>query len=238
MRITWFHIQGSPNCAVARLALAHRGISAREVELPIGWHRVLLRLLGFRGGTVPAARVDGRRLQGSTDIMRAVDAGLFSSPAVEEAERWGAEYVQTVPRRIVGKLIRRAPEHARSFTPAGLTGRLPNALVAAATGPTLRFQAWRLRAGGEAELREALAEVPAMLDRVQELLDGGTLSTSSPSAADFQIAPQLRMLDCLEDFTALFQDRPRLAGWMRAVVPDYPGRLPPVLTPDERALLS
>lgn len=243
MKVTVFHFQGSPNCAVAHLALERKGIEARKVELPIGLHPAILRAVGFRRGTVPAARIDGRRVQGSTEIMRALDElvrepPLFPNAAVEDAARWGEEVVQTVPRRIGAKLVRRSPRHARTFMPAGLVGRLPNALVAATTRPTLRFQAWRLRAGAEPELHAALRDLGPVLERVEALLREGTLSADAPTAADLQIAPQIRMLMCFDDLRPAIEARPEVARWAHAIVPEFPGHVPPVLAADERELLA
>ena len=72
-----------------------------------GTQRIHLRLAGFRGGTVPALKLDGRRLQGSRNIARALeqlrpDPPLFpADPAAraraDEAERWGDGVLVTDP---------------------------------------------------------------------------------------------------------------------------------------------
>src|SRR3954463_7030317 len=103
------------------LAVSHPGLAApcmperqrgdhRVVDIVPGMQPVALRLLGFSGHTVPALVVDGRRVQGSRAISRALDdlrpdPPLFprEPPArrgVEDAERWGDEVLQDVPRRI------------------------------------------------------------------------------------------------------------------------------------------
>ena len=66
-----------------------------------------VRLLGFPGATVPALRIDGRRVQGSLEISRFLDSFVASRPlfpaepearrAVEEAERWGEQTLQPIP---------------------------------------------------------------------------------------------------------------------------------------------
>ena len=238
-RITLLHFQGSPNCAVAHLALRRKNLTARAVELPIGLHPAILRALGFRRGIVPAARIDGRRVQGSTQIMRALDElvpepRLFPNPEVAELERWGEEVVQTIPRRIANRLVRRTPRHSRTFPPAGLVGRVPAPVATALTEPTLRFQAWRLKTGDEAELHAALRELGPTLDRIAELVREGRLDAGSPTAADLQIAPQIRMLTLFDDLRPAIERRPEVHAWALAVVPDYPGHVPAVLRPEER----
>src|SRR5437763_13733942 len=91
--------------------LEWKGIDHKMVWLLPGLWPALLRTRGFRGGTVPAMKIDGRRLQSSREISRALedakpDPPLFPADpekrlAVEEAERWGDEILQDVPRRIV-----------------------------------------------------------------------------------------------------------------------------------------
>src|SRR5689334_10543341 len=110
-----------------------KGVPFQPVEVLPGMQRVHLRVAGFRGGTVPALKVDGRRIQGSRSIARALD-GLRPEPPlfpaepeqrqrVEEAERWGDEELQDVPRRIfrwgaVHDLSLRRWLSARSGVPA------------------------------------------------------------------------------------------------------------------------
>ena len=93
----------------ARLMLEGVGVEHRVVKLPSGFHPAALRLLGFPRGTVPALRLDGRRVQGSLEISRAADARspgvLFpEEPAarrrVEDAERWAESELQPIPRRL------------------------------------------------------------------------------------------------------------------------------------------
>ena len=93
----WFPLS-HPSWAV-RKALELKGIQPEEVRVLPGTQRVHLRLARFRGGTVPALKLDGRRVQGSRTITRVLDdlvgePALFPAErdaraAVEEAERWG-----------------------------------------------------------------------------------------------------------------------------------------------------
>ena len=90
--------------------LRQQGVEYREVSLLPGAHPAFLRALGFRGGSVPAMRLDGRRVQGSLEIAQELerlrpDPRLYPADAagrrrVEEAERWGESEYQPIPRRL------------------------------------------------------------------------------------------------------------------------------------------
>jgi len=79
--------------------LEHKGIAYRRVDLIPGLHKPLLRALRFSGTTVPALRIDGRRIQSSLELSRVLEEmrpepPLFPSEPdarakVEEAEAWG-----------------------------------------------------------------------------------------------------------------------------------------------------
>src|SRR5919109_3563343 len=109
MRATLYGLQLSHPALAARAMLERKGIEHRVVDLLPGMHPVQLRMHGFRGGTVPALSIDGRRLQNSRRISRVLDEIEPASPlfpadadarrAVEEAERWGELVFQDTPRR-------------------------------------------------------------------------------------------------------------------------------------------
>src|SRR5260370_952805 len=90
--------------------LERKRIDHRIVQIQPGLHSLVVRLAGFPGGTVPALTLDGRRIQGSTSISRALDElrpepALFPADrerrrAVEDAEAWGESELQPVPRRV------------------------------------------------------------------------------------------------------------------------------------------
>jgi glutathione S-transferase len=53
--------------------LERKGIEHKLVNILPGSQPVVVRLVGFRGITVPALRIDGRRIQGSPEISRFLD---------------------------------------------------------------------------------------------------------------------------------------------------------------------
>ena len=110
MRAKLYSLSLSHPSQAARLMLEHKGIEHEVDDLLPGMHPVQLRLAGFRGGTVPALRINGRKVQGSLQISHALEEvkaepHLYPSDperrrAVEEAEAWGERELQPVPRRI------------------------------------------------------------------------------------------------------------------------------------------
>jgi glutathione S-transferase len=57
-------------------------------------------------------------------------------------------------------------------------------------------------------VREDLRQLDARLQRVDDWIDEGILGSESPNAADFQIAPSLRLLLAFEDLAPAFTGRP------------------------------
>ena len=61
--------------------LAHKGLRHRRVILVAGFQPVLVRAAGFSGWTVPALELpDGRKVQGSMEISRALDQAIPERP--------------------------------------------------------------------------------------------------------------------------------------------------------------
>src|SRR5215210_502213 len=109
MDATLYSLKVSHPSKAALGMLRHKGLEPKVVELPPGAHPVLLRTFGFRHGTVPALKLDGRRIQGSLAIARELERVRPEPPLyphgparrrVEEAERWGESEYQDVARRL------------------------------------------------------------------------------------------------------------------------------------------
>jgi glutathione S-transferase len=212
----------------ARLMLERKGIEARISTLMAGAHPLALRAAGFRQGTVPALKLDGRLIQGSLDISRALEAAVPDPPlypddpeqreAVEQAEQWGEAILQPVPRR----LIRRATVRSaamRRFIAA--ESRVPFPSVAGpGLVPVARVFA-RMVGANETRAWADIAELPERLDRVDALIAQGVIGGPEPNAADFQIGTTVRVLSAFPELRAMVMDRP--AGDLgRRVLPDYP----------------
>ncbi len=210
--------------------LRQQGIAFRELSLPGGLHPVALWMAGFRRPTVPALRLeDGRRVQGSSAIARALDAldpGRELFPAdralrerVAEAERWGEEVLQPIPRRFIRRGLRDHLRQRQWFADVASPFPVPRVTGVALT-PLVPF--FVAQAGATPErIAQDLADLPGLLDRVDALLADGTIGGSRLNAADWQIGTTVRVLLAFEDVGALVAGRPAEAH-ARRVLPDYP----------------
>ena len=225
----------------ARLMLERAGIDHEVANLTMGIHPLLLRKAGFAGGTVPALVMDGRKIQGSLEISRAIEARgpagiLFpvdptARRRVEEAEGWAERELQPIPRRLFRwALARDAGLRKRLARRVGLP--LPR-LVGTLMKPLVARLA-RISRANDASVREDFERLPEFLDRVDGWVADGTIGGRDLNAADYQIGTTLRAMMAMEDFAPLLEGRPA-AELARRVVPDYPGWLPSVIPPEWRS---
>jgi glutathione S-transferase len=214
----------------ARGMLDRKGLPYRYVDLLAGAHPLILRARGFPTVTVPAMRLpDGRRVQGSLAIAQALEAFAPDPPlyppdpqaraAAESAERWGESVLQPIPRRLIRWGLRHHLSQRRWFSDVASPLPAP-ALAGLLLTPVV--PAFTRQAGASDERVERdLAELPALLDEVDRLLELGVIGGEQPGAADFQIGSSVRMLLAMEDVGRLVVGRPAQAFALR-VVPDYP----------------
>jgi glutathione S-transferase len=221
----------NPSHAAMRM-LDYKQLPHRVVKLTSGFHPYLVRAVGFKGRTVPALKLeDGRRFQSTLDISRALDEVIPERPlfpadpasrrAVEEAERWGHDELQPVPRRI----FRRA-----TVLDAGLrrwiaadVAKVPAPTIGAALGKPIAIRR-SAEAGGDDLIRADVANLPALLDHADALVANAVIGGDQPNAADFQILSSVRVL---LDFRALpsFEERPS-AQAARRLFPEWEGEMP------------
>ncbi len=217
----------------ARLMLERKGIDHDVVEILPGLQPVRVRAAGFRGPTVPALKIDGRRIQGSLEIARTLEElqpepPLYPSDpgrrrAVEEAERWGEAVLQPVPRRI----FRWGTVHGteiRRWIAADVVGMPLPGLAARANAPVAWAMARQADVSDDA-IRRDVETLPALLDHVDELIGERTIGGGEPNAADFQIATTVRVFLGYEDLRSLVEGRPCAELAMR-ILPEYPGPVP------------
>jgi glutathione S-transferase len=198
-----------------------KGVEYELATVLPGTQRMHLRLVGFRGGTVPALKLDGRRVQGSRAIARALEAArpdppLF--PTDEAVERWGDEELQMVPRRIVRWGLTRDAGLRRWILEA--SGVPVPGVVGALGLPAAKYYA-RAVGADEPAVRRALDELPDMLARADALLADGVLTPAAPDAATLQVLCSVRALDGFADLHEQVAAHP-CAAPAHALFPDYP----------------
>jgi glutathione S-transferase len=229
-------VHGSHPCATIEKALELKGIPYKVVELPPPSHAVVMRRL-FGRRTVPGIKFDdGEKVQGSREIMRALEQRvpapvLLTGPDVEEAERWGEAVFQSVARRLLWKAFAVNPRAMHSFQQGQRNPKLPMFAVRAGA-PLITWVEQRLNQATDETVRADLRELPAHLDHVDSLIAAGVLGGEAPNAADLQIAPTIRLLSTMADVRPLIAGRPAEKLAVKWFDP-LPGGTPPGVFPAE-----
>jgi glutathione S-transferase len=231
-------IPGSHPSRSAMLMLERKGIPYKRVDLMPVISKGALKAMRFPGVTVPALKLDGTRVQGSQEIARELDRiqpdpPLFPSDPderakVEEAEAWGDTF-QHNPRQLSWWAFKhnRAPlesysEGAKLGIPIGFAVKTAAPIVAAAA---------KLNEATDDNVKADLAALPSDLERIDRWIKDGVMGGEDLNAADFQIAPTLRLAMTFDDLRPAIEKRPAGQLAMR-VVPDFAGRFPPVFPPE------
>jgi glutathione S-transferase len=242
-------IPGSHACRTAMLALEHKRIPYRVVQLPTGPHPLLVRALGFPGhrdpircvdgstsrrlalldrmGTVPALRYGVERVQTNHAIARFLDRvvpepPLFpSDPARRAAVEAAESWADETLQMLARRLVLVAPVHGLdAMSQRANDGRL---------GPLLTKHEL-LRAGfartaatmfgaNAAAEQDMLAALPQALDRVDGWIDDGVLNGAELNAADFAVAPSLALMAYRLDLRADVEASPA-GALMERVLPE------------------
>ena len=227
-----------PSRAVAAM-LEYKGIPYKRVDLMPVISRGVLRAMRFPGVTIPALRLEGRRITGSREISKALNQARPEPPlfpvdpdqkkAVEEAERWGEQELSDAIRRILWNALRRDRGPLASYAEGARLG-VPIRLAVATAAPIIAAE-FRIHGIDDERVRADLAALPGMLQQVDDWISEGVLGGEQPNAADFQIAAALALAMTLEDLRPAIAERPAGELALR-LIPDYPGHGPPVLPPE------
>jgi glutathione S-transferase len=246
-KVKLYMFSGSHSVLTAQLMLAHKGVAYKRRNLPPAAHAPVLLGLGFETMTVPALKVDGRRVQGTRWISRELDE-LVPSPAlfpadpglrreVEAAERWGEDF-QDALRRVFYCMARRDRTAFRKIILAERS--LPMRAALRLAMPMIIRLASAKHDAIDAVTEVDVAELPQHLDRIDSWIAQGVLNGTDLNAADFQIAPSLAAMLISEDGAPFVKGRPA-ETLARRVAPDYTGRVgkamaagtvPPTLPPE------
>jgi glutathione S-transferase len=170
-------------------------------------------------GTVPGLAAGRERISTNHGIARFLDARHPEPPLlpadpgqrakVEEVERWANETLQMEARRIALAAAVRDPA---AFSREAADGRMGYLLY----GPELARRlivpqiGRRIFAAGADADRELLAELPALLDRIDRWIEEGLLGGEQPNVADFMVVPSLALILYRPDVRPAFEGRPAL----------------------------
>ena len=215
--------------------LKHKGIPFKRTDLFPVLSRAIVRGLGFSRSSVPALKIDGRRLQDSFEISRELERLQPEPPlyptdpekraAVEEAERFGNERLQHQVRQIIWWSLQKNSAPLRSYSEGSRLG-IPIGLAVRTAAPILAAEK-RIHKATDETIRANLAEYGEMLDRVDELIATGVIDGEEPNAADFQIAPSIRLAMTMQDLRPFIESRP--AGkFAKRIQPQIAGDFPPI----------
>jgi glutathione S-transferase len=232
-------LPGSHPCAAMEAALALKSIDYERVDL-LPMTQMLIGPLRYGGPTVPGMRIDGEKLVGSRTIMRRLDElepepPLLPPPGsdrytrVLEAERWGDEVLQSVPRTIIDVAFLRRPLAMESYA-GDAKLPMPRALRRPAMPATAKLMAFKNKAS-DATARADIAALPGQLDRVDRWIEEGVLGGEQPNAADLQIGSTIRLLLSIGDMRPLIAGRP--AATLTRYFPPMVGEVPAGVLPTE-----
>jgi glutathione S-transferase len=239
MRPKLYVLPGSHPCAAVEAALKLKSIDYDRVDL-LPMSQVLIGPLRYGGATVPGMRLDGERLVGSRPIMRRLDALVPEPPllpAVEspshakvlEAERWGDEVFQSVPRRILDVGFLRRPAAMEAYA-GDAKLPLPVGLMRPVIPLTARLMAIKNKARDPAA-RADIAALPGQLDRIDAWIADGLLGAEQPNAADLQIGSTIRLLLTIADIRPLIEGHP--AAQLTRYFPPQAGEIEAGVLPAE-----
>jgi glutathione S-transferase len=237
VKVTVYTIPGSHPGTAAQLMLDYKGIPFKRKDLFPVVSKGVLRALGFPRDTVPAIKIDGEKVQGSRQIARELDRlkpdpPLFPSDpakraAVEEAERFGDEELQHPIRQIIWWSLRKDSAPMESYSQGAKLGLPINSLTVKSAAPLVHLSA-RFNEATDENVEADLAALGGLLDRVDELIAAGTINGPELNAADFQIAPSVKLAMTMQDLRPLIESRP--AGELvKRVEPKIAGDCPPIL---------
>jgi glutathione S-transferase len=212
MTATLYAIPGSHAVRTGELMLEHKGIPFRRVNFPPGPHRVLVRVVGFKGDRVPAVKFeDGRRAQGTRQLPRVLDEIVPERRLVPgdaaglEAEAWADDVLQQWARRMVAAAGTRDPD---ALAGRGADGRLGVLLTSheLTRRVTARAVLIVFRAS-KAQQRDDIERTGEILDRVDSWIDEGVLNGDELRSPDFAVASSLAMVEYILELRPELQRR-------------------------------
>jgi glutathione S-transferase len=226
--ITLHAVPPSHPCMTVAAALELKGLEFERIDFPHSERlERMVEIYGEGNSTVPGALIDGEPVHGSRAILRRLEAiepepVLYPSDAVREAERWGDQELQDLGRCLPWSAMYFRPESMGTFAGPGA-----EPLDGPGTDFAIKFvrATWRYHGITATRLHDDLAGLPAKIEHIEALADGGVIGGEQPNAADLQIGATIRVLLPIEDLGPLLQGTAAERIALR-LFPSYPGRVP------------
>jgi glutathione S-transferase len=238
-KLKLYVLEGSHPCAAVEAALDLKSIPYSRVNLTLPLTQMVVGPIMYGGMTVPGARIDGERIVGSRKIMRrleelAPDPPLLPADAskraqVLEAERWGDEVFQSVPRRVLDAAWLRDAACMESYG-GDIKLPVPRSMLRPAMPLTARLMALRNKAKDENVVAD-LKALPGQLEKIDAWIAEGLLGGEQPNAADLQIGCTLRLLNTAADVRPLLEGHPAMD--LVRYFPPVAGEVPAGVLPSE-----
>ena len=227
--LTLHVVPQSHPCMTVIAALDLKGLEYERVDLTLGAHPPEVeKIYGEGNVTVPSMMAGDEKLTSSHQIMAWAEEAVPEPPlypadkadAVREAEKWADENLQRAGRRLIWGAMHFRPETMGTFGGAA-------ELDAAGTDFAIKMlrRTWKYLDITAELLARDLEQLPAHLDRVDELVAEGVIGGPEPNAADLQIASSLRIMLTIGDVEVHMRDRPA-EELARRLFPEYPGSIP------------
>ncbi|MGH2958645.1 MAG: glutathione S-transferase N-terminal domain-containing protein [Solirubrobacterales bacterium] len=238
-QVKFYGFTGSHPCEAVCTAASYKGLEFTKVEVPPALHRIIMRVT-FGGTRVPAAKIDGRKVQGTSQIFQALDDLVADPPLfpadpdarerVIAADKWGEGEFQDVGRRLIWAHLSRSPETVRKWiADSNREGLMRTIKVWLA--PSMSQVAKFGNHATDELVQKDLKQLPELLDRVDQLIAEGVIGGEQPNAADFQIFSSVGMWMVMLDIRPAIENRPCGIAAAR-LFPQYDGVVPTGLLPE------
>lgn len=238
-QVKFYGFSGSHPCEAVCSAAEFKEVEFQKVEVPPALHRIIMRVT-FGGTRVPAAKIDGRKVQGTSQIFQALDEmkpepPLFpADPAARErvtaAEQWGEGEFQDVGRRLIWARLSRSPETVQAWIEGSNRKGLMRT-IKVWLAPTMSHVAKFGNGATDEQVQKDLNDLPELLDQVDALIAEGVIGGDQPNAADFQIFSSVGMWMNMRDVRPAIEHRPCGIAAAR-LFPQYKGVVPTGLLPE------